>query len=215
MCVYVCKCLFVLVRLCICMCMCVCVRFEWKRERAPVRLAQDLYCVRHKLQHRPAPFIYLAAYFCYVFIYFFFPVILVYRPYIQVYNNVAGFGWVGDFILLTRLHTVRIISAEYIRVNWYTYIIYLLHVYYIYYTILLFLLGRIDIGIHCNYQSRSHTLRRIIYYIYYYYVMLYRSAISIIYTAILYIVPELYVQSNIILYYRLKQGRNRRRSYVW
>jgi len=97
---------------------------------------------------------------------FFFPVILVYRLYIQVYNNVAGFGWVGDFILLTRLHTVCIISAECIRVNWYTYIIYLLHVYYIYYTILLFLLGRIDIDIYCNYHSRSHTLRRIMYHIF-------------------------------------------------
>lgn len=78
----------------------------------------------------------------FIFVMFFFPVILVYR----YYYNAAGFGWVGDFILLTRLHTVCII---YFIHWWYRYLYWLLYICIMgtYYTILLFLLGRIDIGI--------------------------------------------------------------------
>jgi hypothetical protein len=158
MCVNVCLCECVYLFVCVCVCVCVCDLSG--NENAPRCDLHKTCTARHKLQHRPAPFIYLAAYFCYVF-FFFLPVILVYRLF--RYNNVAGFGWVGDFVLVTRLHTVCIIYLQ----NTLVYLIPItyicIYIYYKYYTILLFLLGRVDIGILLQLTAKHATFRRTLY----------------------------------------------------
>lgn len=127
----------------VCLCECVhvfsCVCDLSGNENAPRCDLHKTCTARHKL-HRPAPFIYsLPAYFCYVF----FPLILVYR-YFRVLQ--VSDGWVILFSLPGYIHGLHNILNNNILVSILILVIIILCIICTYYTILLFLLGRIDIG---------------------------------------------------------------------